>query len=65
MPFDIFYICDREKCDPCHEPCEHTKEITHAKNFRFWGGAFWESHEKETYEEDINETGNKKRDPEA
>ena len=46
MAFDIFYLCDREKCDPCNKDCEYTKDIIHAKNFKFWAGAFWESSEK-------------------
>lgn len=30
----IFYYCDRCKCDNCNNiDCEHTSDITHARNF--------------------------------
>lgn len=29
----ILYICDRKKCPNCQPECEHTKDISHAKNF--------------------------------
>lgn len=30
---DVFYICDRKKCEPCYSACRHTTDITHALNF--------------------------------
>lgn len=30
----VFYICDRIKCENCHENCKHTTDIKHAKNFK-------------------------------
>lgn len=33
-PIDVVYICDRKACKICHYPsCEHTHDISHAKNF--------------------------------
>lgn len=29
----VLYVCDREKCPNCHSECEHTTDISHAKNF--------------------------------
>lgn len=29
----IFYICDRKACEGCDGICQHTSDITHAKNF--------------------------------
>lgn len=29
----IFYYCDRERCDKCNTDCDHTSDITHARNF--------------------------------
>ena len=30
----ILYLCDRLKCENCHNECKHTSDITHAINFR-------------------------------
>lgn len=30
----VLYICDRIKCENCHENCKHTTDIEHAKNFK-------------------------------
>lgn len=31
----VFYICDRNACNPCDNPdCKHTLDIQHAKNFK-------------------------------
>lgn len=32
--FQVAYLCDRKKCEVCHEECRHTLDIRHAKNFR-------------------------------
>lgn len=29
----VLYICDKRACNSCNEPCEHTTDIRHAKNF--------------------------------
>jgi hypothetical protein len=31
---NIYYICDRRKCDNCHDECHLTKDINHAVMFR-------------------------------
>ena len=34
-PNVILYECDRQKCTDCSWPiCQHTSDITHAKNFK-------------------------------
>lgn len=44
----IFYLCDRKKCDECHEECKHTSDESHAKNkgkqmdFKPIGADLWE-----------------------
>ena len=30
----IIYVCDRRKCKECDEFCTHTRDITHAENFK-------------------------------
>lgn len=30
----ILYICDRRKCDACHDECYLTRDISHAVMFR-------------------------------
>lgn len=30
---EIVFICDRQKCEVCHDECRHTKDINHAVNF--------------------------------
>lgn len=32
--FQVAYLCDREKCEVCHEECKHTLDIRHAVNFK-------------------------------
>lgn len=34
----VLYICDKRACDKCNEPCEHTLDIRHAKNFALVAG---------------------------
>ncbi len=29
----IYYVCDRKACANCSPECNHTSDITHAKNF--------------------------------
>lgn len=29
----VLYVCDRKKCPNCQPECEHTTDISHAKNF--------------------------------
>lgn len=31
----ILYVCDRKKCETCHEECHLTHDIHHAKRFEF------------------------------
>lgn len=31
---DVAYLCDRKACEDCHpEFCDHTLDISHARNF--------------------------------
>ena len=30
----IAYLCDGQACDECHDYCNHTTNIKHAKNFK-------------------------------
>ncbi len=45
----IFYICDKRACGNDCEclKCIHTSDITHAKNFKCVGGAFYEETTKD------------------
>lgn len=39
----VLYLCDRRACEECHEPCRHTPDIHHAKNFEVAeDGSMWE-----------------------
>lgn len=38
----VFYVCDRKKCEKCHDECRHTSDIEHAANFIQVGGNFTE-----------------------
>ena len=31
---EVMYICDRKKCEVCHEYCGYTSDIRHAENFK-------------------------------
>lgn len=31
---DVTYICDGKKCPECSKLCNHTTDISHAKNFK-------------------------------
>lgn len=43
---DVFYICDREKCENCFSECKHTTDITHALNFeKLFDGVYMEKEE--------------------
>ena len=30
---NVLYVCDRRACDQCSHECNHTTDISHAKNF--------------------------------
>lgn len=34
MENKVMYICDRKKCEVCHEYCGYTSDIRHAENFK-------------------------------
>lgn len=42
MSNTIFYICDGRACNKPCDPCRHTSDIRHAKNFYYHGGAYFE-----------------------
>lgn len=45
----IFYICDREQCENCHDECKHTTDIKHSVNYKERGGpAFLDKFRKVT-----------------
>lgn len=49
---DVFYICDREKCEKCFSGCKHTTDITHAINFEKWfDGKYIEKNKEEQNEQ--------------
>lgn len=37
----IAYICDRKKCENCHDYCYHTTDIEHAVNFQNMSDDVW------------------------
>lgn len=39
---EVFYLCDRRKCENCSSDCTHTSDIRHAVNFRMNGEVFEE-----------------------
>lgn len=41
----IVYLCDGEKCENGYVECKYTTDITHAKNFEYGGGSYWEKSE--------------------
>lgn len=42
----ILYLCDGKKCENGYIECQHTTDITHAKNFEYdGGGRYWEKSE--------------------
>lgn len=48
----ILYICDRKACEKCSVCCNHTSDISHAKNFeRREDGRFWEVESEEGNQE--------------
>ncbi len=43
---DVFYICDRQRCEECFSECKRTTDITHAINFeRLSNGKYIEKEE--------------------
>lgn len=49
--FQVAYLCDRKKCEVCHEECRHTLDIRHAVNFRrVHADKYIEMEEEETSE---------------
>ena len=39
----ILYLCDHRACKHCNDPCQHTPDIKHAKNFEAANdGSMWE-----------------------
>lgn len=39
----VLYLCDRRACKHCGDPCQHTPDIRHAKNFEAaTDGSMWE-----------------------
>lgn len=46
--FSAAFLCDRAKCgDDCNYPdCKHTTDITHAVNFKYEMGVYWETNEE-------------------
>lgn len=42
---EVYFVCDRRKCEKCSENCHHTKDVRHAKNFTLSSlksNSFWE-----------------------
>lgn len=33
MSATVLYLCDRRACEHCSPECQHTTDISHAKNF--------------------------------
>lgn len=48
----VLYICDREKCEDCFNSCNHTTDISHAKNFKLEGNFYVEDDGKEIITDD-------------
>ena len=42
------FLCDRTKCGErcCYPDCSHTTDITHAVNFKYEMGVYWEKKEE-------------------
>lgn len=42
---NVLYLCDKKRCHPCSCECEHTLDISHAKNFISIGDSYFEQSE--------------------
>ena len=42
---NVLYLCDKKRCHPCSCECEHTSDISHAKNFILIGDSYFEQSE--------------------